>query len=199
MRYLDCLTSVLAQAEGCPEDTAADAMRDAVIEWCEETLCLELSFVIDTDGSEPEEPLADAMRVQRIIDARIDGEPIRVLAKNDPELTQLGHYEQAIVFADPSFPYLVPAPNQPVQVEILAALVPGIESEEFPDVVWQRYRRHLEAGALGMLQAMGGKPWSNPQLAGANLGKFETQKKRVAALLGVNRVTNAQRLRVSPV
>lgn len=198
-RYLDCLTGVLSHTEACPEDVAAEALRDAVIEWCEETMCFETPLLIDTDGNEPEPPDATALRIHKITDARIQGEQIDVLAKNDPKLNELGHYDRAIVFADPSQPYLVPAPALPVQVELLCVLVPGIESEEFPDLIWQKYRRHLEAGARGMLQAMKGKPWSDPNQAGYELGEFAKQKKRHAALLGLNRVTNAQRLRVQPV
>lgn len=198
-RYLDCLTGVLSQAEGCPEEVAADALRDAVIEWCERTMCYETPLLIETDGNEPEPPDATAMRIHKITDARIDGDQIDVLAKNDPKLATLGHYDRAIVFADPSQPFLLPAPSSPMAVELLCVLVPGIESEEFPDLIWQKYRRHLEAGARGALQAMKGKPWSDPNQAAYELGEFNKQITKHAALLGVNRVTNAQRLRTQPV
>lgn len=199
MRYLDCLIGVLAEAEACPEDTAARAMRYAVIEWCKETFCYVTPLEIETDGTEPAPPALDAMWIVKIIDARIDGEAVDVLAANDPDLEDRDADDPAIVFADPSQAYLVPAPSTPVTVELLCALTPGQESTEFPDLLWQRYAEHLEHGALKRLHAMKGKPWSDPGAASFHNDEFEAAKKRVAAAVGINRVTNAQRLRVKPV
>lgn len=199
MRYLDCLIGVLAEAEACPEEVAARAMRNAVIEWCSETFCYVTPLEIETDGTEPAPPALDAMWIVKIIDARIDGEEVAVLAANDPELNDRDPREPAIVFADPSQAYMVPAPSSPVTVELQCALTPGQESGEFPDLLWQRYARHLEHGALKDLHAMKGKPWSDPGASSYHGGLFEAAKKRVAAAVGINRVTNAQRLRVKPV
>ena len=199
MLYTDSLIGVLAEAEACPEEVAARAMRQAVIEWCRETYCYVTPLQIETDGTEPAPPALDAMWIVRIIDARIDGEPVDVLAINDPDLEDREESDRAIVFADPSQAYLVPAPTAPVTVELLCALTPGQESTEFPDLLWQRYDEHLEHGALKRLHAMKGKPWSDPAQATFHAGEFERAKTSVAALVGINRLTNAQRLRVKPV
>lgn len=199
MQYLDMLTGVLPEVEGCPEDAAARAMRQACIDWCESTFCLTNPVEIVTTNADPEAIDLTAMWVVKIIEARIDGETVDVFAANDPALAELGTGEQAIVYADPGSPYVVPAPSAPVTVELLVAVAPGPDSTEVPDLIWQRYHESLEHGALARLMAKGGKSWTNEREAMRRAGLFEAAKTRIAARLGVNRVTTAQRLRVQPV
>lgn len=201
MLYLDMLSDVLSEAEGCPEETAMRAMRDACIAWAQGTYCLTVSLPVTTTAEAPDDlPVAlDAQWAVAILSARIAGEEVSVLAANDPATEDATAEYPAIVYADPDRPYVVPPPTVPVDVELFLAVAPGQESTEIPDFMWQRWREALIDGALARLLAKRGKPWSDPQEAERRRLLFELAKTQQAMFLGRNRLTSAQRLRVTPV
>lgn len=201
MKYVDAVSRVLLRAKGCTEDNAAEALRDACIRWCKETYCLVNPLEVTSSEAAPEVLAIDLSDtwVVAIIDARIDGREVSVLSANDPDVARANGYDPVIVFADPSAPVIVPAPSAPTTVELQVAVAPGQESDEFPEVLWQRYRKELEHGAIGDVLMQAGAKWVNPQLGAYHLGEFQRAIKAEAALIGRNRVTNAQRLRTAQV
>lgn len=200
MQILDMLRPVLVEAEACPEGMAFEDMRSAVIQWCTETRCLHISQTVSTVSGDQEPPPIDmtADYVVDIVSARVDGEDVSVLAANDPATQDATEACPVVVFADPNYPYVLPPPTAPREVELYVAVCPGQEAEQVPDVLWQRYREALVNGALARVLARRGKPWSDPNEAERRRLLFERAIKKQAALSGVNRVTSAQRLRVQP-
>lgn len=192
---------VLVEAEGCPESLALEDMRDACIEWCERTYCLTTGLTVDTVPGDQDPGAIDMGQLitLQILSARVDGEDVDVLAANDPATQHVTEACPAIVYATPDQPVLIPAPTRPRSVELYLAVGLGPEVEELPDFVWQRYSRHLIDGALSKVLARQGKPWSNPNEAERRRQLFERAINTEAPRIGVNRVTTAQRLRVTPV
>lgn len=199
MKYADMLKDVLGEVEGCPEDVAADAMRKACIQWCRETYCLTTSMsVTTTEGAESQVDLTAVWPVA-ILSARVNGKEVSVLAANDPATADCTDDDPAIVYANPEQPYVVPPPTVPVDVELYLAVAPGQESDEVPDFLWQRYSEDLTNGALWRLFSSRAKPWSDAKSAQDSKGLFDDAIKKEAAHLGVNRLTSATRLRVTPI
>lgn len=201
MQIIDMLRPVLVEAEACPEGIAEEDMRSAVIQWCTETRCLHISQTVSTVSGDQEPAQIDmsAEFVVDIVSARIDGRDVNVLASNDSATKDATEAEPVLVFADPNQPYVLPPPTAPREVELYMAVSPGPDAAEVPDVLWQRYREALVNGALARVLARRGKPWSDPNEAERRRQLFERAITSTAALLGVNRVTTAQRLRVQPV
>lgn len=206
MLYVDMLNAVLVRAKGCPEDEAADAMRNACMEFCTETRFLTEGTQVVIDGTEVD--LTDMDRqVLDVIEARVDDELILVTYMNDPDLDELNssQYAYALTFADPNHAQLqaavaenAPSVAAPVTIDMIVCYAPGPTSTEVPDLLWLRHSEALKSGALCRLLEEPGKAWSNPQLADYHRAKFMDAMTKAAADLGRNRQTTARRLRVRP-
>lgn len=199
MLYEDMvLRGVLSKVKGCPSIEAEDQLRHAVREWCQKTRCLvQPARVITSDFGDP--MAMDSLYVVDVVDAEIDGEPIDVLAMNDPRIRDATDTCPVLVFADPGELQMVPDPAQPVTVDLLLALCPGPDSTEAPDVLWQRYSEQLIHGALARLLADDGSTWAKPGKAIYHEQQWRTAITKQAGLSGRNRLQNAQRLRSTPV
>lgn len=201
MLILDMLRPVLVEAEGCPEDKAVEDMRSAVIQWCKRTRCLHISQSVSTvSGNQQPAPIdMSADFAVAIVAARIDGRDVSVLSADDPATEDATDAEPVIVYADPNYPYVLPPPSAPREVELYVAVSPGPDAEEVPDVLWQRYREELVNGCLARVLASRGKAWTDQTEAERRRQLFERDMKKEAARQGVNRITRAQRLRTEPV
>lgn len=189
--------AVLSKVRGCPSAEAEDQMRNAVREWCKETRCIVLpAEVLSSDFSDPIQHTD--MYVIDVVDAELAGEPIDVVAMNDPRLANATAECPVIVFADQGDLQMVPTPTTPVTLNLLLAMAPGPDSTEAPDVLWQRFREELVHGALYRLLAQEGETWAKPAKAAFHETKWREAMTRQAALSGRNRLQNAQRLRVTP-
>jgi hypothetical protein len=199
MLYEDMvLRGVLSKVRGCPSIEAEDQMRNAVREWCSRTRCLtQPAQVITSNASDPIQ-VAD-MYVVDVVDAEIDGETISVLAMNDPRVTDASDTCPVLIFAEPGQIQMVPEPGQPVTVDLLVVVSPGPDSTEAPDVLWQRFKEELLHGALYRLLAQEGETWAKPAKAAWHLTQWQAAIARQAGISGKNRLTNAQRLRSTPV
>lgn len=199
MRYQDMLRGVLSKARGCPEVEAIEQMRYACIEFCTKTRCLTNAAQITTAASRFQPVNLETFWPVDVVDARIDGETVPVLAANDEAVADASAEDPVIVFADPSLMYVLPAPTQPVTVELLLVVAPGQASVDVPDLLWQRHGEALTNGALGRLLAQEGTPWFKAASAQGYGLLFQQAITREAALSGKNRITRARRLRVKPV
>lgn len=198
MLYADMLRGVIGRVKGCPESEAEDAMRNACIEFCSETYCIVNGAEVIATG-EPAEAISMAdLFVLAVIDARIAGVAVAVLAMNDDIIADATAEYPVIVFAEPSSLYVVPAPTTPVLVDLMVAVAPGPDSTEIPDFVWQRHHESLKYGALSRLLAEPDKPWTDTNTASWYEQKFRDAITKQAALGGRNRIHRAQRLRVKP-
>lgn len=199
MLYMDMIGDVLAEAQGCPRETAMRAMRNACMEWCRRTYCLTEGSQVVFDGIDVPSLDMDQV-VYDIVDAWVGDDPVLITHQNDPEIEQLDTGRYAITYADPANLELHPpaSVDAPVTVDLMVAFGPGPQSTEITGLLWQRYSEWLTSGALYRVLAMPGKSWSNAQLAEYHQGRYELRMNSEAAFLGRNRVNNGQLLRVKP-
>ena len=199
MLYTDAIDPVLTRAEGCPLGFGVDALRNAAIEFCTKTQCMTTGAQVTATAGGVQIPLdLTTMWIVSIIDARINGEPVPVVAMNDPCIEEATSEYPVLLFAEPSGLFLLPEPTIGVPIDLMLAVAPGFLSTEAPDLLWQRHSEAMLHGALSRLLAEPGKVWSNPQFAGYCRQMFDAEITKQAALYGRNRITNAQWLRSRP-
>jgi hypothetical protein len=201
MLYTEMIGEVLAEAQGCPREQAARAVRNACIEWCKKTLCLTEGSQIQFDGTDVPSLDLDQV-VHDIVGAWVDGKRVLVTHMNDERVEDIpdGEYDYAITYADPANPVLHPAATAeaPVTVDLMLAFGPGPTSTEVTELLWQRYSEWLTSGALYRVLEMPGKSWTNPESASYHKGRYEDAMSAEAVWQGRNRVSSAQRLRTKP-
>jgi len=199
MNYADMMDRILPYVAGCPEDLAVQKLRDSAIEFCTETQCHITGMTVRFDGASAA-PADMTMQVVDVVDAKVGGEQIRVLALNDPDIDELEDGEYALRFSDPNALYLIPSATAaaPVTVDILAIVAPGPDSTKVHDDLWRRHHEAVINGALSRLYEIPARAWSNPQLAGYHGGKFEAAKRKAMADAHRNHLKPARRLRVKP-
>jgi hypothetical protein len=197
MLYLDMLKGVLGQAKGCPEDVAAEAMRDACMQFMTETRCFLDDDIVSTTGTVPA-VAGMTEQVVDIVDASIDGAPVLVTFINDPAIEDLRGDDYALTFTDPSGDLtLTPTPTAAVNLRLLRVMAPGPESTGVADVIWLRHSEALKHGCLARLLATS-KPWGDGSAAVFHESKFRDAITKVTAEHGINRKQVARRLRVKP-
>lgn len=196
MLYIDMLKGVLGKVEGCPEAEAAEAMRNACMEFCTKTRALITDTTAATTGTVGTVNLAE--QVLDLIEASIDGEPVAITYVNDPALAELGPGEYALTFADPSVAKLTPTPPAAVNLRLIRAVAPGPESTTVDDVLWLRHSEALKHGALARLMAAPSQSWANPALASWHAEQFKAAITAATADNGTNRKQVGRRLRVKP-
>lgn len=199
MLYADMVPWVMARANGLPEWEAIEAMRNACIEFCQQTYVLTTGSEVTIDGTEL--PVIDlTLGVVAIVEARIDGDEILVTYTNDPAVDELEDGEYALQYTNPNNAELTPPATlaSPVTISMLLAIAPGPTSTEVDDYLWQRYSEALKSGALYRVLADPGRPWANERAAGYHKTKFEQAIDMAAATTSVNRRQTANRLRVRP-
>jgi hypothetical protein len=198
MLYQDMLRGVLGRVEGCPEDEAINAMRNACMEFCASTYVLTVGSTIVVDPLDLSTTIPTDAQVIDIIEARIDNQPILVSWLNDPRLDELCTGEFAITFADPNLATLIPSPIEPITVELLVVMAPGPDSVEVADTVWLRYSEALEHGCLARLLEQPAKIWANTSVAAWHRAKFDDAIKQASQKAARNRQTTARVIRSTP-
>ncbi len=198
MKYIDCLPHVLPYVAGCPEEVAISALRNAAIEFCKETQCHITGVSVVFDGATG--PVPDlATQIVDIVDAKCAGQPLKVLALNDPEVEELGMGEFAIRMADPNSLTITPTPTVPMRVDLLAIVAPGPASTQMLDDLWRRHHEAIANGALHRIFEIPSRVWSDGQLAIYYGNKFEAAKAKAKADAHKNHAKPARRLRVAAV
>lgn len=195
MDYLDMLKGVLGRVNGCPEDEAVEAMRNACMEFCTETRCLLTDEIVTTTGTVGSIDMTQ--QVLDIVEATIDGCPVLVTYPQDPDIKCLRSGRYALTFEDPSVSRLTPTPPASVNLRLFRVIAPGPDSTEVDDVLWLRHSEALKSGCLARLFAIPGRPWANPALATYHDTKFQQAITKTAAENSVNRKQVGRRLRVN--
>lgn len=193
------IPGVLVRAKGCPAIEAADAIRNACMEFCTETYCLTTGHVVVVSGTQPW-PSQFETQVLDIVEARIGGKEILVTYANDPAVQELGPGEYALTFSDPSYAQLTPAPSAdaPVTIELLLVIAPGPESTGVHDLLWLRHSEAIRDGALARVLATSDRLWSNPTLSAFHRDRFDKAMRKAKADHSQNRRKVARRLRAKP-
>lgn len=181
-RYEDLLPFVLPEVHGCSEPLAEQAIREAVIEFCQQSrIWIYLCDPADSVAAQPNYDIdlpTDTSLVE-LFSVRINGEKLTPKSVDDLDnecrdwMTETGmprHYAQ---FDDDEF-YCYPAPQEARSGNVTVRLIlkPSQASSGFPAWINERYQKGIVAGAKSILMMKQGTSWYNPGAAGMYDGTF---------------------------
>ena len=160
--YQDWVDNIVIHLRDCPRSVIVDAVRQAVIEFCERSHiwvydCPEVEVVADELRYALELPLFTSICHVWTLKGR---EFVRECCKPD---FRVEHPDQ-VVFA------------QPTDLKTLRAVVavkPRRTSQTCPDFMVDDYFEPIASGAVSYLQMQPSSPWSQPNMAVAHQQIFE--------------------------
>ena len=182
-RYEDFLPEVLPYVQECPEIVAINAIRNAVIEFCDKSLWLLYEHdpipLIAYQGVY-ELDLPDDTMSARILDAWINNLPMAPRGEDDLKRIypfswrEMEGRPQFYTQIDPGEVYFVPKPivSQPDAVKLIVALKPTRNSVGCDDSIYERWAEKIGYGARSRINEIPGQTFTDPALAVANRAKF---------------------------
>ena len=183
-RYEDFLPEVLPYVPECPEIVAVNAIRNAVIEFCDKSLWLiyehdPISLIAYQGVYELDLP--DDTMSARILDAWISNLPMAPRGEDDLKRIypiawrEMEGRPQFYTQLDPGEVYFVPKPivNDTDAVKMLIALKPTRESVTCDDSIYERWAEQIGQGARARIHEIPGQTFSDPGLAIRNRTLFE--------------------------
>lgn len=182
-KLTDLFNEVLPELPGVGEALATNAIRNAIIEFCQGSWCWRYfmdPMPVLANLNTYELDLPPGAEVAQVLVLKVDGKPL--VPKGEEDLTALLPRWQTetgtpkyYLTDDPSQVILAPVPNTriPGGLVLTVALQPTRTSTGFPTWIWSRYFDGLAAGAKARLMAMPGKPWTSPQLYQLYRARFE--------------------------
>lgn len=201
MKFIDCISKFAHLAPGCPEPELVDALRFAVIEFCESTHIL-TEWVQKTAGDLTFDTAGEAGRIPiAIFDAYVGEYQADILHLNAAALKDATAERPAITYRDSMLATslaITPAPVPSTQVRLLTSFAPNPDANEYPDHLWTMKRDALRSGALARLLSEPGTKYANEGLSVKYRSEFEAAISKAATAASVNRRTSAVRLRVTP-
>jgi hypothetical protein len=198
MIFADNVGPILAQAEGCPEIVAVDALRNAVIDFCKASYCWNTGVTVLSDAT-TDGLINTEFHVLDIVDARIADKAVAITFANADDCDiDPSSVDYVIRFIDPNTFDIEPTPTPAIEIELFVVVAPKPTATVGPAHVWDEWHEGIRHGAIGRLLGMVGKPWSNPQAAAMHLGAFEAAKKSADIKYSRNRRNRGRVLRVRP-
>jgi hypothetical protein len=171
----DFLREVLPDVAGCPVQIAENAIRNAAIEFCNETRVWRerivdiplvqgtVLYTLDTTGAKA---AADVLAVHKVT-LNDSTRPLSTIPKQHLDQQYLVEDEQRPWYYnndEPSKIRFYPAPDTAYTGEVHAALKPTRTATEGPDFLFTDWLECIASGAKSKLMAMAGRPWSDPKM-----------------------------------
>jgi hypothetical protein len=177
------LPYVLPHAPGIPKIAARQEVLRAAIRFCNETRVWRavMPAVTIVGGTASYAiPVPTGGQVVTIESAKFNGDRIDPVSLDALEAgypdwqTETSAEVQRYVQLDPDNLILHPVPLSSLTggLVITASFKPTRTATTLPDLLFNEYADAIAAGALGLILAAQGKPWSNPQLAGYYSNQF---------------------------
>lgn len=205
---------VLPDVSGCPEIAAVQAIRDATIQFCEQSLIHQadhdpVSVVAKIPDYDLESP-ATATRITKVMKVWYKGSELTPAAPDqirDPAVynQRIGGYETSysqprfFIQKDSATISLLPIPDQTLAsaVTMRVALVPLRTSTQCADFLFEQWPEEIAAGAIARLQDSANRAYSNPKLAALANARFMVgiNSARQKAVRGYNRSSLSVQLR----
>lgn len=188
MDYSEIAEMVMKRLNGIPYFVAEEQVKEAVIDFCQETWVYQTDLTaISVEEDTKEYSLSPP--TDMII--------IGVLSIRDVDNGDQG-YDFAVASDYSTFTISV-TPNSDDEFELTpkVVLVPGPDSDEIPDWIYNRWSRGLVAGARALCFAMKDKKWSDPNQAQKNASIYESEKNN-AKIMNVYAGYNSARVEMRP-
>ena len=190
--WYDYIDSIRPYLPECPDVVIADAVKDAAIEFCDETECWIETTDIVVVPNEREIPFASLTFPSTVTPVHITW-----LGNADGDLTArtprwLDRYRPQWRYENgpPEFYtmpvrgtvlLLTPHPEESLTLDVEVAVKPSDTATEGPDDLYEDYRKEIQAGAIAALAEIPNKPWTNPKLAERSFATFEAGKGKAIA------------------
>lgn len=180
--FTNWLPDVQAHVPGCPRMVVTDAIRQAVIRFCQESLFWRHRMEPMTTVLGVREYELDFPTGTRIVSVRaltLAGRPVAEMNADDldhrrpswrTQKGQAGEY----VFYTPNIIQFSREPAAGGQIAATLALKPSQTALRCDDLLFNEYRDAIAAGAISVLALMPGKPWTNPDVAAQKGAVFLT-------------------------
>lgn len=179
---------------GCPEPTANQALVDAAIAFCEDTLVLRedlatFQTVVGTSTYTLAAPSAD-YAVQRVMHVAVDGWPVEVVPYERIGTPQVMSGVPRVAFttrgAGSVVLNLYPTPDVVLPVRVNAALRPVRSATQLDDTLYDLWPDAIVYGAVSRILAIPSQPFSDPSgaMSAMTLANRLSNKARVDGSYG---------------
>lgn len=156
---------------GCPYAALDSALRQAAIDFCEQSLAWQYNHpdiaVVPATSEYPFVPPADAV-VHAITYADFDGKEIAAYTSTQGlRIWDWRHQTgtPAYVLGGTTALTLVPTPDVAGTLKLTVALKPSVDAPGLDNAIFNEYREAIVHGALARLMLSPKKPYGDPQLA----------------------------------
>lgn len=182
--WSDFLPWVLPDVRDCPDLIAADAVRNAAIEFCERSRAWRHDLDPITAAANVPEYSLDAPAntvVWEVMSVRFQGQPITLKAPDDLDVLMPGWQEEkgeVVHYFVKDFRRTlrlvrIPGSSVPNAIRVNAALKPSVASSTVEEDFFEEHYRHVAAGAKAALLSMAAKAWTNAAKAKENSDEFD--------------------------
>lgn len=174
---------VIPNVQGCPLSIVNNAIRNAVIEFCEKSLLWKLESehtdVLAGQNRYTFSAPADA-KVSQTVFASIENRPLIMTSLDDLDALHPGWRE--LESERPLWYYMdtddsirlvgIPSVDIPKGLEVHVALKPTRDSVGCPEFILENWAETIAHGALYRLNSMMGKPWASVDMVAYHRGLF---------------------------
>lgn len=210
IRYEEILPEVIPYVQECPEVVAVNAIRNAVIEFCDKSLWLlheHDPISLNAYQGLYELSLPDDTMSARILDAWFRNLPMAPRGEDDLKRIypfswrKMEGRPQFYTQLDPGEVYFVPMPIVDYEdaVHMIVALKPTRNSVSCDDTLYERWAEKIGYGARARIHEIPGQTFSDPALALLNRARFssaigEAKVERNRGMTRINQRIRAPRL-----
>jgi len=181
---------VLVNAPGCPEISAVQALKDATIQFCEQTLIHQvdhdpISSIANIADYDLESPVSGT-RVHKIMRAWYEGNILMPVAPDEvSEPTvynqNIGGYQKrtgtptGFIHKDHASLSLIPVPDvsRANSVTLRVALAPLRSASTVADFLYENWGEFISNGATARVMAMPNKAFHNPSAAAYHQTRYQ--------------------------
>lgn len=179
------LPEVAPFVRGAPQLTILNAIRNAVIEFCWETLLWQETQTIQAAVTDYPLKLdapngAEIAKVLTVVCGKTvpptSVDELDAKLGNTDWRSRTGTPPQAYYQEHPDYLLFYPNPDAALILKVRLAYVPSLTSTGVEQFIYRNNHEGLAAGALAKLHAMPGMLWANPAVVGFYLAKFNSVK-----------------------
>lgn len=183
--YEDFFKYVLPEVHGCPQEVVKNAIRDAVIEFCDKSFIwtgpsqettIYAGYPRYTFEEREDDAIVSTVLYCSVSDTPIDVIPSSNLNDIDPYWRTLESNKPTACFMDTSSSLrLVGIPTEDIidGLYIEVALKPSRDSSGCPEFLFEDWAPEISHGALAKLKAMSGRVWADTAMAAYHRAEFK--------------------------
>jgi len=205
VRYDALVSEIAPDVPGCPDMAIERAVRDAAIEFFDQTACWRVDqepVAVSAGTAVVELELPAGTRLVQLLRAKLGSRPLDRKSREDL-LDRFGDFTvkgmpAAVTRESDTEIRLVPVPGLSMadRLQLHFAVTPTRASTSIPDEQGERHWQALVEGARAKLMAMLGQPWAQPKLASVARGAFEKAMREAMLTASQDAVAGTKRMKL---